>query len=126
MSNILVLLNSASDNPVLKGISPFTFIKKDDVNNAITQSTLTHDAPAFIVFEENAQNRKDDIDIITQLKGNPVFASVPLLILTTKQTAEETLVYFEHGATTCVLKPAAADEWLNIINNMPVYWQEAA
>jgi DNA-binding NarL/FixJ family response regulator len=123
MSNVLIVLNTASDSNLLKNISPFTFLKKEDV---IIQSHLIYNAPAFIIFEENAQNRKKDIDIITLLKGNPVFAAVPLLILTTKQTAEETLVYFEHGATTCVLKPTAADEWLNIINNMPAYWQEAA
>ena len=126
MPNILILLNSVSDNPLLKGISPFTFLKKDDVNEAILQSPLIYDTPAFIVFEENPTNRQEDIDIITHLKANPVFASAPLLILTAKQNAEETLVYFEHGATTCVLKPAAADELLNIINSIPAYWQEAA
>ncbi len=127
MSSVILLLNSPSAKQFTENFSPFIYVEKNAFKYTCGQApALQNEAPRFIILEENKTDPQQDIDIIILLKSNPLYATVPLLVLTSKHTAQETLLYFEMGVTTCVLVPAAADEWLNIIKNISAYWQEAA
>lgn len=127
MSSVILLLNSPSAKQFTEDFSPFIYVEKNTFKNTRGLApAIQNGAPGFIILEESKADQQQDIDIIMLLKSNPVYAKVPLLVLTSKHTAAETLLYFEMGVTTCVLAPAAADEWLNIIKNISAYWQEAA
>lgn len=127
MSSVILLLNSPSAKQFTEDFSPFIYVEKTTFKHSRGQApALQNEAPGFIILEESKADHQQDIDIIMLLKSNPVYAKVPLLVLTAKHTAEETLLYFKMGVTTCVLIPATADEWLNIIKNISAYWQEAA
>jgi hypothetical protein len=121
----LIILNHPSKNEFSKGLSSFVFLHKQSVP-AIMEYSGIYSAPDFIIMEGNTDNIQQDLEILRLLKANPVFANVPLLIFTSVSSTEATLRYFEYGATTCMVLPAAGDEWVNIIRHIPEYWHDAA
>ena len=126
MNYQLILLNKPSRHNFSKGLSSFVCLPKNEFNAIALQASAVLNSPQLIVMQADDETLQEDLQLLSLLRSNPVFKDAPILVFTLSRTANETLRYFEHGATTCMLMPGAPQEWVNIINYIPVYWLEAA
>ena len=122
----LILLNNPSTHNFSKGLSSFVCMPKRRFSSITQQVSSVLHCPQLIVMQADDANLQEDLELLSFLKTNPVFKRAPVLVFTLNRSAGETLRYFEHGATTCMLMPAAPDEWVNIIHYIPAYWLSAA
>lgn len=99
---------------------------KNDFKAIVQGASSVVTSPQLIVMQANDEALQEDLEILSLLRSSPLFKDAPILVFTLSRTANETLRYFEHGATTCMLMPGAPQEWVNIINYIPAYWLEAA
>lgn len=126
MTYQLILLNKPSGHNFSKGLSSFVCLPKNNFKSIVQQVPSVINAPQLIVMQADDETLHGDLELLSFLRLNPVFKNAPILVFTLSRTANETLRYFEHGATTCMLMPGAPQEWVNIINYIPAYWLEAA
>lgn len=126
MNYQLILLNKPSRHNFSKGLSSFVCMPKNDFKAIVQGASSVVTSPQLIVMQANDEALQEDLEILSLLRSSPLFKDAPILVFTLSRTANETLRYFEHGATTCMLMPGAPQEWVNIINYIPAYWLEAA
>jgi hypothetical protein len=126
MSYQLILLNNSSRHNFSKGLSSYVCLSKDYFTEITQQASSLLNSPQLIVMQANEDSLQEDLGLLDLLRSTELFKNAPVLVFTLSHTATETLLYFEHGATTCMLMPGAPQEWVNIINYIPAYWLEAA
>jgi len=126
MNYQLLLLSNPSTHNFSKGLSSFVSISKQKFAGLVQQTNCVLSCPELIVMQADATSVDKDLELLACIKANPLFKHAPVLVFTLNGTAYETMRYFEYGATTCMLTPAAPQEWVNIINCIPAYWQTAA
>ncbi len=121
----LIFLNRMSKYLFAHHISPFVFVHKKNFKDNLAAVGI-YEIPEAIILEADENNCQNDFAILHLLRSHPIFKSCPLLVFTRKLEATNVLEYFEHGATTCVLKPIQGKEWFNVIENIQLYREDAA
>jgi diguanylate cyclase (GGDEF)-like protein len=77
--------------------------------------------PDLILVELDSANT-DGREIIGEIKRDPQFRRIPLVVLTTSQTQEDILRCYDLGANCCIARPAAWDEFERTIGKTMDYW----
>ena len=126
MNYQLILLNNPSRHNFSKGLSSFVCLSKDFFTEITKQSSSVLNSPQLIVMQTGDDTLHEDLALLNLLRSTPVFKNAPILVFTLSRRANDTLQYFENGATTCMLMPGAPQEWVNIIKYIPAYWLDAA
>lgn len=71
----------------------------------------------LIVLDLNMQV-KDGQTTLREIKANPAYADIPVVILTTSGNPEDLRYCREHGAAACYQKPRSVVELLDIVRGM--------
>lgn len=122
----LLLLSNPSTHNFSNGLSSFVSISKQKFANIVLPSNCVLAYPEVIVMQASDTHMDEDLLLLSAIKSNPVLKNSPILVFTINGAAHQTMRYFQHGATTCMLTPVAPQEWVNIIKCIPAYWQPAA
>jgi CheY-like chemotaxis protein len=61
-------------------------------------------------------------EVLKQLKNDPQFKSIPIIILTTSAEKEEIAQGYAEGANSYITKPIKFDEFVSKIKNIRLYW----
>lgn len=77
--------------------------------------------PSLILLDINLP-KVDGFGVLRQLKKNPAFKSIPVIMLTTSAEREDVSRGYAEGANSFVTKPAKFDECCFKINNILLYW----
>jgi CheY-like chemotaxis protein len=77
--------------------------------------------PVFILLDINLP-KVNGMDILTHLKKNPYVKHIPVIMLTTSKEDEDIVRSYELGANSYVRKPVDYREFVDVINNLGIYW----
>ena len=64
----------------------------------------------------------DGIEVLKQLKDDPQFKSIPVIMLTTSDRDEEIAKSYAGGANSYVVKPMDFEEFMKKVRELKLYW----
>lgn len=83
----------------------------------------TADLPGLILLDLNMP-RKDGREVLKEIKGDPRFRSIPVVILTTSQAEEDIFRSYDLGVNSFISKPVSFDGLVEVMRTLGRYWFE--
>jgi len=77
--------------------------------------------PDLIVLDLNLP-RKDGRNILSELKTNPNFSRIPVVIFTTSQAAADITRSYELGANCYLRKPGNLADFVTVVQSIGDFW----
>lgn len=77
--------------------------------------------PGLVLLDVNLPKRSG-LDVLSEIKGDPVLRVMPVVMLTTSGREEEVRRSFELGANSFVTKPVEFSEFAEKIREIERYW----
>lgn len=77
--------------------------------------------PDVILLDINMP-RKNGLEVLREVKGDPNLASIPILMLTTSQAEEDVKSAYARHANGYVVKPVGFDNFLEAIRAFECFW----
>jgi CheY-like chemotaxis protein len=81
--------------------------------------------PRFILLDLNMP-KKDGREVLKEMKENPDFKRIPVIIFTTTKNQNEIRRCYELGANTYIVKPVSFDALLRVVEDIRSYWMNTA
>jgi CheY-like chemotaxis protein len=79
--------------------------------------------PALILLDLNMP-RMDGREALTQIKADPRFRAIRIVVLTTSKAEEDILRIYKLSAASYIVKPVTFDSLVDTIKTMGKYWFE--
>ncbi len=105
---------------VENGIELWKFLE-----NISKRTTNERIYPSFILLDLNMP-KKDGREVLREIKQHPEFKKIPVVVFTTTNSENEVKRCYELGANTYVVKPVSFDSLLKVVEEIRMYWQNAA
>jgi len=105
---------------VENGIELWKFLE-----NISKRATNERIYPSFILLDLNMP-KKDGREVLREIKQHPEFKKIPVVVFTTTNSENEVKRCYELGANTYVVKPESFDSLLKVVEEIRMYWQNAA
>jgi CheY-like chemotaxis protein len=70
--------------------------------------------------------KKDGREVLKEMKTNPDFRTIPVIVFTTTKSENEIKRCYELGANTYIVKPVSFDALLKVVENIRSYWLNTA
>jgi len=64
----------------------------------------------------------DGLEVLKQLKDDPQFKSIPIIMLTTSDRDEEIAESYADGANSYVVKPMDFEDFMKKVRELKLYW----
>ncbi len=77
--------------------------------------------PGLLLLDLNMP-KKDGREALCEIKANPLLRSVPVVILTTSQAAEDIARLYGLGANSYIAKPVSFDGLARVMKTLTEYW----
>lgn len=81
--------------------------------------------PGFILLDLNMP-KKDGREVLKELKEDPRFKKIPVVVFTTTKNENEINRCYELGANTYVVKPVGFENLVKTIEDIRSYWFKTA
>ena len=79
--------------------------------------------PSIILLDLNMP-KKDGREALAEIKKDPAFRSIRVIILTTSKAEEDIYRTYDLGATSYITKPVTFESLVDIIKTLGKYWLE--
>lgn len=79
--------------------------------------------PALILLDLNMP-RKDGREALKEIKANPDFRRIPIIVLTTSKAEEDILRTYDLGVNSYITKPVTFESLVDTIKVLGKYWFE--
>ncbi len=79
--------------------------------------------PSLILLDFNMP-RKDGREALRELKADPRFQTLPIVVLTTSTAPDDVDFAYRTGASSYVTKPVTYRQWVDLVRNLSRYWRE--
>lgn len=79
--------------------------------------------PGIILLDLNMP-RKNGLQTLEELKADPEFKSIPVVILTTSKAEEDIVLSYNLGAASYIRKPVDFNDLVDLMKAMGRYWIE--
>jgi CheY-like chemotaxis protein len=79
--------------------------------------------PGLILLDLNMP-RKDGREALREIKANPEFRRIPIVVLTTSQAEEDILRSYDLGVNSYITKPVTFKSLVEIVKVLGRYWFE--
>ncbi len=79
--------------------------------------------PRLILLDLNMP-RKDGREALVEVKADPEFRRIPVVVVSTSASPEDVFLSYDHGASSFVTKPASFDGLVDLMNTIGEYWFE--
>ena len=89
------------------------------------KSEVMKESPRLILMDINMP-KQDGIEILKQLRNDPVCGCVSVIMFTTSDSQEDIRKAYKAGANSYVCKPRNADEMRRIAENICDFWIDLA
>ena len=89
------------------------------------EKTNQHNLPGFILLDLNMP-KKDGREVLKEIKEDPRFKKIPVIVFTTTKNEKEINRCYELGANTYVVKPVGFESLLQTIEDIRSYWFKTA
>jgi two-component system response regulator len=98
----------------------------DYLRNLQTEDANTdHPLPGFILLDLNMP-KKDGREVLKEIKEDPRFKKIPVIVFTTTKNENEINRCYELGANTYVVKPVGFENLVKTIEDIRSYWFSTA
>ena len=77
--------------------------------------------PCLILLDLNMP-RKDGWEALTEIKKDPRFSRIPIVVFTTSRSADDISCSYELGASSYITKPASFDALVEVMKKLADYW----
>jgi CheY-like chemotaxis protein len=77
--------------------------------------------PDLILLDLNLP-RKDGREVLAEIKGDPQFATIPVVVLTTSHAEEDVLRSYELHANAYVTKPVDFDRFIQVVRQIDEFF----
>lgn len=108
-SKISVNLNVVED-----GVEAIAFLQKQE-----QYAHMPH--PDIILLDLNLP-RKDGREVLAEIKADPLFKRIPVVVLTTSQAEEDILKAYNLSANCYITKPVDFDQFVKIVQSIEQFW----
>jgi CheY-like chemotaxis protein len=82
-----------------------------------------HPLPGLILLDLNMP-KKDGRESLRELKSNPAYKQIPVVVLTTSQAEEDVMRTYNLGVNSFITKPVAFEALVQIMRDLGRYWFE--
>ncbi len=79
-----------------------------------------------IIFLDLNMPRKDGWEALSEIKQDPNFKAIPVVVLTTSNSERDILKTYESGANCYITKPISFDQLLQIVKSFGQFWLNIA
>ena len=79
--------------------------------------------PDLILLDLNMP-KKDGREALIEIKTNPDFRKIPVVVFTTSTEKEDIIRSYESGASSFIVKPVTFDKLLEMVESFNKYWFE--
>ena len=90
-----------------------------------SENNAEHPLPGFILLDLNMP-KKDGREVLKEIKEDPRFKKIPVIVFTTTKNENEINRCYELGANTYVVKPVGFDNLVKTIEDIRSYWFSTA
>ena len=77
--------------------------------------------PDLVLLDLNLP-KKDGREVLAQMKADPIFKRIPVVILTTSQAEEDVLKAYNLCANCYITKPVDLDQFVKIVRSIESFW----
>ena len=77
--------------------------------------------PDMVLLDLNIP-KKDGFQVLKEIKGDPVLANIPVVVLTTSHADRDILKGYRLQANCFVSKPVDVDEFLRVVRSTGEFW----
>ena len=79
--------------------------------------------PSIILLDLNMP-KKDGREALAEIRKDPVFAHIRVIVLTTSKAEEDIYRTYDLGATSYITKPVTFDSMVDVVKTLGRYWLE--
>jgi two-component system response regulator len=90
-----------------------------------SENNAEHPLPGFILLDLNMP-KKDGREVLKEIKEDPRFKKIPVIVFTTTKNENEINRCYELGANTYVVKPVGFENLVKTIEDIRSYWFSTA
>lgn len=106
---------------VENGVELLDYLRNLQPQDATGESHL----PGFILLDLNMP-KKDGREVLKEIKEDPRFKKIPVIVFTTTKNENEVNRCYELGANTYVVKPVGFERLVKTIEDIRTYWFKTA
>jgi len=77
--------------------------------------------PAVVLLDLKMP-RVDGLEVLRQVRADPVLRSVPVVILTSSREENDMVKGYQLGANAYVVKPVDFDEFISAVSQLGIFW----
>jgi two-component system, chemotaxis family, response regulator Rcp1 len=77
--------------------------------------------PDLILLDLNLP-RKDGREVLAEIKGDPAFRRIPVVILTTSAAEQDILRTYDLHANCYITKPVDLDQFISVVRSIDDFW----
>jgi CheY-like chemotaxis protein len=77
--------------------------------------------PAVILLDIKMP-RKDGLEVLAELRADPVFHRLPVVILTSSREEQDLVAGYDLGANAYVVKPVDFEGFILVVRELGVFW----
>lgn len=81
----------------------------------------TEEPPVLILLDLKLP-KVDGLEVLRQIRSNPVTKYIPVVILTTSSQMTDKVQSYDNGANSYVRKPVDFDQFVEVTRQLGVYW----
>lgn len=77
--------------------------------------------PDLILLDLNMP-RMDGREALREIKGNPAWRHIPVVILTTSEAETDVMESYQHHANAYIVKPITIDDLIDVMTQLSMFW----
>ena len=77
--------------------------------------------PDLILLDLNLP-RKSGLEVLAELKADPVLKLIPVVVLTTSKSEEDIVRAYGHHANCYIIKPMDFDQFTRVVQSIQQFW----
>ena len=78
--------------------------------------------PLKLILLDLKMPKVSGIEVLERIKSNPLYKSIPVVILTSSKEDPDIKRCYELGANSYIVKPVECDNFFNAIKELSFYW----
>jgi two-component system, chemotaxis family, response regulator Rcp1 len=96
------------------GVEALAFLRREgEFSNAVR--------PDLILLDLNLP-RKDGREVLQDLKSDPMFRTIPVVVLTTSRSEQDVLRSYELQANCYITKPVDLEQFITVVKSIEDFW----
>jgi CheY-like chemotaxis protein len=77
--------------------------------------------PVFVLLDLRLP-KVNGLEVLRQFKGHPVYAAIPVIVLTTSAEDRDIEEAYKLGCNSYIVKPVEFDKFMDVATKIEVYW----